>query len=235
MSKLTFTSDGYKLAGNLFMAERPKDLAFLFIQGWTGRQALDAAQALVDLGYSCMTYDMRGNRDSQGELADFSRADFIKDACVAYDYFREQLAADVKIGVIGSSFGSYTGVLLSAQRDVHCLSLRVPANYPDEGFDEPQLASKINSDDFRQWREEPQDYRQNSALKALHDFTGNIQTIEAGADELVPHQTVKNYVDAVVAKGRLQYEIVPNAPHSIVNDELRADYVERLVAWVKTS
>jgi predicted alpha/beta hydrolase len=86
MKKISFLSDGYQLSGNLFTSDKPKKLAFLLIQGWTGHQNLRAAQALADLGFACMTYDMRGNGDSEGNLAEFSRADFVKDAEVAYDY-----------------------------------------------------------------------------------------------------------------------------------------------------
>src|SRR5579864_5720220 len=105
MSKISFTSDGYKLVGNLFIAGQPKELVFLFIQGWTGHQNIEAAQALTKLGYTTMTYDMRGNRESEGNLAEFTRADFIKDATIAYDYLKQQIGKDTRIGVVGSSFG----------------------------------------------------------------------------------------------------------------------------------
>lgn len=232
MSKISFTSDGYKLAGNLFKAGEKTDLAFLFIQGWTGHQNLEAAQALTKLGFTTMTYDMRGNRESEGSLADFTRADFIKDATVAYDYLKQQVGHDTKIGVIGGSFGSYTAVLLSEKRDVFCLSLRVPASYPDEGFNEPQLAQG-DPDGFMQWRKQKLDFTQNHAFKALHNFNGKVQIIEAEADDLVPSQAPKNYAEAITDKIQLTYEVVPNAPHRLANEQLQADYEKRLISWVK--
>lgn len=231
MSKISFNSYGYKLSGNLFVASNPKGLAFLFIQGWTGHQNLEAAEALTKLGYTTMTYDMRGNLESEGNLADFTRADFIKDAATAYDFFKKQLGEGTKIGVVGSSFGSYTAILLSEQRDVYCLSLRVPASYPDEGFNEPQLAQR-DPEGFMQWRKKELDYTQNHAFKALHFFSGKVQIIEAGNDDIVPSQASKNYANAIKDKALLTYEVVPNAPHGLANETLKADYIKRLTTWV---
>lgn len=231
MSKINFTSDGYKLAGNLFVAKKPKKLAFLFIQGWTGHQNIEAAQALTELGHTTMTYDMRGNRESEGNLAEFTRADFIKDATVAYDYLKQQVGKDTTIGVVGSSFGSYTAVLLSEKREVSCLSLRVPASYPDEGFNEPQLAQG-DPDGFMEWRKKRLDYTLNHAFNALHKFKGKVQIIEAEADDLVHSQASKNYADSVVDKSKLTYEVVADAPHRLQTPELQADYEKRLTSWV---
>jgi len=230
--KINFTSDGYKLAGNLFVAEQPKNLALLFIQGWTGHQNIPAAEALTRLGYTTMLYDMRGNRESEGSLADFSRADFVHDAAVAYDFLRDHVGADVPIGVIGSSFGSYSAILLSKERDIYCLSLRVPANYPDNGFNEPELNQHRDRADYFDWCAKPLNYTQNYALAALHNYGGLVHIVEAGADEEVAQQTPKNYADAIVDKTKLTYEVMPEAPHSLKTPDLQANYTKRLTTWV---
>jgi len=233
MSSISFTSDGDKVAGNLFAATKPANIAFLFIQGWAGHQNVAAAKALADLGFTSLTYDMRGNGDSEGSLERLSRADFLNDACLAYDFLRRQVGERAYIGVIGSSFGSYTAILLSEQRQVKCLSLRVPANYPDEGFDKLQLAQKYESQDFVEWRKRKLDHSENQALKVLHDFKGEVQIIEAGADEMVAHQVVENYVNAITDKQRLDYVVMKDAPHSLVNKELSDEYVRLLSGWAK--
>jgi dienelactone hydrolase len=234
MKRISFTSDGYKLAGNLFMPiVKPNKLAFLLIQGWTGHQNLGAAQALADLGYPAMTYDMRGNRESEGNLAEFSRADFVRDATVAYDYLKQQVEPGTSIGATGSSFGSYTAALLSQERDVHCLSLRVPASYPDEGFNEPQLP-QASTAYLTTWRKKKVKPSENHAFTALSKFKGKVQVIEAGKDELVPSQSPKNYADAVIDKTKLIYQVVPNAPHRLANEKLQADYLQRLTEWVNS-
>jgi dienelactone hydrolase len=233
MTNIHFTSHGFSLAGNLFQAAKPRNIAFLLIQGWTGHQNILLAQKLAAVGFTTLTYDMRGNRESEGNIADFSRADFIADALQAYDYLRQQVGEDVKIGVVGSSFGSYTAVLLAAERDVHCLSLRVPASYPDEGFNDPQL-NQSDTPELTAWRHKPLDYTQNRAFAALHNFTGLVQVIEAEKDELVPRQAPQNYATAVPDKSQLHYVVMKGAPHRLDTPELQAEYERIMLDWVAT-
>ncbi len=232
MTDIAFSSGGDKIAGKLFPGSSTK-LAFLLIQGWTGHQNVTAAQALADLNFTCMTYDMRGNGDSEGNLSELSRADFIADAVVAYDQLKDRLDPDTAIGVVGSSFGSYTAVLLTEQRPVICLSLRVPASYPDEGFDEPQEAQRASSLDFAEWRQQKLSHNENHAFKALHNFVGKVQIIEAGADDILCHQVADNYVNALASEQLLNYIVMKGAPHRLENERLSNEYVRLLTGWAK--
>lgn len=231
MQNISFISHGYKLSGNLFVAPQPRPLAFLFLHGWMGYQNTKAAQALADFGFTSMSYDMRGNGKSEGNLADFSRADFIADAVVAYDFLKEQVGSDVEIGLVGSSFGSYTGILLSELRSVKCLSLRVPATYPDDGFDDPQLP-QVGSAKLTAWRLQPLG-EPNRAFTALHNFGGKVQVIESELDDQVPHQAVQNYIDSVADEKNLEYNVVRGAPHTLVSRQQRVEYAKLLVNWVR--
>jgi len=232
MSEIHFQSDGYRISGNLFVPENTASKgAFLFIQGWTGNQNTRAAQAVTELGYTTMTYDMRGNKTSEGNIEDFSRADFIKDAEVAYDYLRQQVGEKALIGVVGSSFGGYTAAILSSTRPVHCLSLRVPANYPDERHRDPHAAQMGPA--LHEWRAKVLGADASMALRAIHQFTGKVQIIEAGADAIVASQTPQNYAHAIADKSLLKYEIMPDAPHGLDTDDLARDYTDRLTTWIK--
>jgi len=229
--KIIFQSDGYTLAGNLFPAEPQKQLAFLFIQGWTGHQNVSAAQKVAAMGFTSMTYDMRGNRESEGNIAEFSRADFIKDATVAYDYLREQVGPDIKICVVGSSFGSYTAAILSTEREVFALSLRVPASYPDEGFADAHMG-QAEGTTLTEWRKQPLSY-DNKAFQAIHDFAGQVQIIEAENDEQVPHQAPQNYADAVADQACVEHIVMKGAPHTLATPQLNSEYQNHLTNWIK--
>ena len=87
---------------------------------------------------------------------------------------------------------------------------------------------------MRIWRQQTTPYDKNRAFRALHDFEGQAQIIEAEADERVAHQTVQNYVDAVRDKQKLQYRVMKNAPHSLINDALQHEYEELLIDWVQS-
>lgn len=226
MNGISFLSHNDKIAGNLFPASQG-NCAFLFIQGWTGRQNTIAAQALADLGFTSLTYDMRGNGESGGNLEKLSRADFVDDAVIAYDFLKKHIGRQAKIGVVGASFGGYTAVMLSERRNIACLSLRVPACYPDEGFERPQLAQ------LGEWRKEKYDYSKSRPMQLLHKFTGKVQIVEAGNDEIVPHRIIENYVSAVSEKRQLEYKIMKDAPHRLADEKLSNEYVQLLTAWAK--
>lgn len=229
---ISFSSHGDKMSGNLFTPTAPAGAAFLFIQGWTGHQNVAAAQALASLGFTSMTYDMRGNKSSEGDLSKLSRADFLNDAVLAYDFLKQHIGSQTEIGVVGSSFGSYTGILLSEQRPVKCLSLRVPASYPDEGFNDPQ-EPQSGTPALTKWRRKEVSHSQNKAFGALHNFKGYVQIVEAENDEIVTHQVATNYANAIADKRRLQHDVMQGAPHTLANEQLSAEYVKLLTEWAQ--
>lgn len=235
MSDITFNVGEDRLHGNLFLPGSPQPLAFLFIHGWMGHQNTRAAKELADLDYACLTYDMRGNRTSQGDINALTRADFLNDALAAYDFLAAQLEPGAQIGVVGSSFGSYLAILLTEHRRVSRLSLRVSADYPDEGFADQPLISQVGEGSLRAWREQIHSPAGSRALTALHQFDGNIQIVEAEADEQVPHQTLQNYAAAVTDPAKLQYDVMRDAPHSLKTAALSTEYCQLLTSWVTST
>ncbi len=235
MKPIAFTVQGEKISGNLFLPTQgqSKQLAFLFLHGWMGHQYIDAAKVLESLGFACLTYSMRGNGESEGDPAKIVKEDFLGDAVIAYDFLRQHVGGAAKIGVVGSSFGSYLGIRLAELRDVYCMSLRVPANYPDETMDQTEpTGAAVRRGLYGDWRRKKLDTAHNKALAALHAFGGPVQIIESGEDEQIPHQTVVNYINAMVSQDNLTYDVMKGAPHSLSSEKLQAEYVTLLTNWV---
>jgi esterase/lipase len=231
-----FLVDGKKLRGNLYKpAGVAKDLALLFLHGWTGKPNEDAASKLSENGYIAMTISMRGHNNSEGNREELKIAEFFKDAEAAYDLLRQKVGPDMKIGVVGNSFGAYMATLLSGTRKVNCLSLRVPANYREEDYHEKKVTNS-GSDNPRvlEWRKNKLTPAENKALKLLQTFKGPVQIIEAEKDTVVPHQTVQNFVDAVSDKSKLDYVVMKDWPHSLGDDPVRnKQFQEVLLSWLK--
>jgi pimeloyl-ACP methyl ester carboxylesterase len=235
MKPVSFSTHGECIVGNLFTAEKPAGLAFLFLHGWLGHQNTTAAQALTDFGCTSLTYAMRGNGESEGDVAKLVKADFLSDAVIAYDYLRAHVSNNTIIGIVGSSFGSYLAILLTELRPVPCISLRVPANYLGDTFDKPEpVALAARSELYDTWRSQPRKPGENKALSALHAYHGNVQIIESENDEQVPHQTIENFVQAVGDKRKLTYEVMQGAPHSLRNPLLQTGYGLLLSNWAKS-
>lgn len=233
--EIDFTADGQKLRGNIFYPQNPKDKnpAVLYIHGWTSEQDrnFQFAEALSGLGFVSMTFDMRGHGISEGNLNDLSREDFMKDVEIAYDF----LVADGKVdpenvSIVSSSFGAYLGMILTTRRKVKNLALRVPANYQDEGFNQPQVQYAKRPDTV-EWREQKLEPNATMSLRALSDFSGDVLVVESENDELVPHQTLENYMNALKDKSRLTHTVMKGAPHSIREQNFRDEYRKILVNW----
>ena len=181
--QITFTVDSRKLAGRLYYPpqSKPKSPAILYLHGWTSNQDKNPqyVKALTQLGFICMTIDLPGHGMSEGNLKSLTRADFLNAVLAAYDKLGGLKEVDSNnISAIGSSFGSYLALLLCAQRQLKQLALRVPANYQNEGFNEPHIKFAGQIATIR-WRQVPRGPADTYALEALNKFRGKVLIIES--------------------------------------------------------
>ena len=229
----TIDVDGTPLAYRVFKPADQVRGAVLFIHGWGGAQDANdvrLARQLATDGFHCLTFDLAGHGRSEGRVEDFTVGQFLAQAVASYDRLAAGIsrtapreaaatnAAAASLGtptyVCGSSFGAYLALLLSAQRPVAGLSLRVPANYPDEILNGPPVASYIASSSPREWRSTPRAVTDNRALAALAAFPGPVQLLAAGRDETIPCQTTENFISAA-RPGALQYHLLADATHTL--------------------
>lgn len=238
MKDFSLTVDELKIHGKLFYhtGAVDKKSAVLFIHGWESKQDRHfmLAEALANIGYFCVTFDMRGHGMSEGNHKIFSRKDFLKDATAAYDFLISQESSGIsEVIVIGASFGAYIASLLSEVRNVHALGLRVPSNYRDEGFDE-SLYEQRNLQSHTEWKENLHSNQETSALRAVQKFVGNILIVESEKDELIPATNVRCYGQAVSDHTKLTYVVMQNAPHSISNHpELQREFTDIISNWLQ--
>jgi uncharacterized protein len=241
MEDILFEVDGLKLRGNIFYPENPKEKnpAILFVQGWTGnrKRSIQYAEALAKLGYICMLYDNRGHGESGGDIKIFTIKEFLDDVIAAYDYLSKIKGVDIEnISAVGSSFGGYLVSLLSQKKDVKNLVLRVPADYSNTDFEKIKYVQDVKElAAIIEWRKIPKKANETYALNAINRFSGNVLIIESEYDDMVPHQTIQNYINAVVNKEKLTYVLMKDAPHSIKEGIFRDEVTRILVDWFKTN
>ena len=211
---------GRRVALRLFrplQREAPPRASVLFVHGWTGAQDANdvrLARVLARDGFLCLSFDLGGHGLSDGQLLEFTLEEFLAQTRAAFDWLAQAGGGGSPIAVCGCSLGGYLSMLLSRERPVAALSLRVPANYPDEIFSGPPVGRYIESGASRAWRSEPRTSADNRALAALHDFAGPIQLIAAGRDESIPLQTIRNFVAAANAN-RIDYHLLEEATHTL--------------------
>jgi esterase/lipase len=231
---IEFTVNNLVLRGNIYHADKPNQLALLFVHGWTGMTNEAAAELMAANGFSCMTFSLSGHNNSEGKIEHQTRQRSMEEVLAAYDIFISKLPNNIKVGVVGNSYGGYLAALISAKRQVSCISMRVPSNYEDEKFDLPQMNQGHGNPKVAKWRHKKLNHNETEALRAIHGFDGPVQIIEAEKDELIVHQTVQNYIDAVADKSQLEYHLMKGWPHSLGEDtKHNKEFQELLLKWAQ--
>ncbi|OGE03880.1 hypothetical protein A3B51_01415 [Candidatus Curtissbacteria bacterium RIFCSPLOWO2_01_FULL_41_18] len=233
----TFENDGLRLDGTIFKPpdEKDKHPAILFVHGWTSerKRSFQYAKSLADLGYICLLFDMRGHGTSEGDINKATTKESLDDVLAAYDYLLQVEGVDKEnISAVGSSFGGYLVTLLTTKRNVKRLVLRVPAEYPNSDFKKSKMQTSGGEDPaVYAWRNQHRKSRETFALEAVSNFKSKILIIESEKDDVIPHQVIENYINAIKDKSKLTHIVMKNAHHSIKEGPFR-DEVERiLVKW----
>jgi pimeloyl-ACP methyl ester carboxylesterase len=170
----------------------------LFVHGWGGSQEQDLARAraIAALGCVCLTFDLRGHAATEAQHYTVTRRDNLCDVIAAYDVLtREPGVAQDCIAVVGSSYGGYLASLLTAERPVRWLALRVPALYRDEKWDAPKRT--LDPGDLVTYRSGIVPSEENVALSACSGFRGDVLVVESEHDHLIPHETILSYRRAI--------------------------------------
>lgn len=224
MDAIGITANGVQLAADFHPAEG--DLAFVVSHGWGSERPTDIPGALAEAGFPALAYDLRGHGESAAPLEEITRADWVADLVAVIDHLHSLVPA-ARIGLVGASFGAYVSLMVSDSGDVAALSLRVPANLPDDDFDLPYVP-RFGPDSGRRRPTDltPADSR---PLRALRAFRGPVQIVDADDDAVIPPQTIADYA-AVVPAGRLTRHTL-HGPHHLASAELRAEYIGVLVDW----
>ena len=225
--------DGQKLSGTLLRPEAPVP-GFLFVHGWGGDQEEDLghAEEIARLGCVCFTFDLRGHAESDARREEVTRQDGLNDVTAAYDFLASQplINADA-IGVIGTSNGGYLSALLTEDRPVRWLALRVPALYPDENWDVPK--ARLNKDDVRAYREQIRAPRDDRALAACEVFEGDVLIVQSGEDDRIPTEVILSYQAAFKRASSFTHRIIPGASHAMRDPADQRVYATILINWLE--
>ncbi len=232
-SSVEINSEGQRLSAKLFLPadDGKKHPAVLFAHGWLSDQIgyAEYARELVAQGYACLTFDFRGQGKSEGDIRVLTRRNFLNDAMNAYDFLARSPGVDSeKISVMGASFGGYIAAILSENRKLESIVLRVPADYPDDGFDEPRMQT-TDKPGAMEWRGQIRDAEDTEALRAIHNFTGNLLVVESGKDNAVLPGTIQSYLRAAPDPEKVSYALMEDAPHSLgMGPKFRTEFKEIL-------
>jgi dienelactone hydrolase len=208
--------------------------AVLFVHGWGGNQQqyLNRARAVAELGFVCLTFDLRGHARSDGQRELVSREDNLRDLLAAYDVLASQPGADATaLGVVGSSYGAYLAAIMTSQRAVQWLALRAAALYNDAGWELPKR--KLHEDpEFCAYRRRAVAPEENRALRACAAFPGDVLIVESEQDDVVPHPVIANYLAAFTRARSLTHRLIKDADHGLSDVSWQRTSTSFLLQWI---
>lgn len=206
----------------------------LFVHGWGGSQSQDLSRAreVAALGCVCLTFDLRGHRPGAAGRETVTRAQNLDDLCACLDWLvaRPDVDADA-VAVVGVSYGGYLAAILAGLRPVRWLALRTPALYLDHDWDLPKL--RLHDDpELLRYRNRPAPPESNRALRACLQFEGDVLLVEAGRDEVIPHQVIENYAAALPRARSMTRRLVAEADHGFSDKSHQRQYSDTLLGWM---
>lgn len=206
----------------------------LFVHGWGGSQAQYIARAreISALGCVCLTFDLRGHAATESQREKVSRESNLRDVLAAYDSLARHPQVDRSaIAVVGSSYGAYLSAILTRQRTVKWLALRVPALYVDEGWDMPKLQLH-KAHDLQAYRRSFVPAHTNRALAACAAFEGDVLVVQSQCDDVVPPPVITSYREACVKVRSLTYRCIDGADHGLTDEKHQRAYTALLTQWL---
>jgi pimeloyl-ACP methyl ester carboxylesterase len=223
--------DGKKIGGTMLVPEA-KLPGLLFVHGWGGSQSQDLSRAksIAALGCECLTFDLRGHAATEAQRDTVTRTENLSDVIAAYDMLAGRPSVDRSaIAVVGSSYGGYLATLLTLQRPVRWLALRVPALYRDTDWDTPKR--KLDREDIARYRRGIVPASENRALAACSRFSNDVLIVESEHDDVVPHETLLSYRIAFSSVRSLTYRMLAGADHGLSDPTCREAYSDILTRW----
>jgi hypothetical protein len=205
----------------------------LFLHGWGGSQRRDVREGkkLLQLGYVCLTFNLRGHARTRRHVQNVTRAQNLRDALAAYDVLAGRPDVDPeRIGVVGMSYGGYLATLLTSERRVRWLALRAPALYKDQDFDRPKRELNLDPE-LQAYRRRPLAPSENRVLVSASTFAGDVLVVESEDDVVIPYQVIVNYVKAFTEARSVTHEILHGADHALSAARSRRAYATLLLKW----
>jgi dienelactone hydrolase len=236
VNEVRITVAGQTILGKLFRPEgESPGPGALFVHGWGASQRHDVGKAkrLALLGFTGLTFNLRGHARTRAQVATVSRADNFADLLAAYDVLAADPRVDARrIAVVGASYGGYLGTLLTAERPVRWLALQAPAIYKDGDFARPKRELNLDGQlpAYRRRRLAPRD---NRVLAVAARFTGDVLIVQAGRDTVIPARVLANYATAFRrSAASVRHHVLRSADHGLSEDRWRRAYGALLARWL---
>lgn len=214
---ITFSSNP-KLVGTLVYPKKnfnPPGVLMIHGGGLTGARTIykNWQKFLARNGFSSFAFDCRGNGDSEGEFADSTLDNRLKDSLEALEEFKNSHHVNPEnIVVVGTSMGGHTASrLIDKKPELKALILNSAAAYSIEAED------KKHDGEFTEVIRKQNSWKNSPAFESVSNFKGDVLVVYAENDLVIPKEIQNKYKDQIT--DRSQAVIIPNIGHRFLKEE----------------
>lgn len=232
MERVSFTSEGYRLAGVLHLPDRATPPVVIASHGLLSSKESEKYIALghrmSSEGLAMLRFDFRGIGESEGSEEDNTISKKLVDLRSAIQFVRSLMGPDIRMGLVGSSLGGFLS-LIQASKDTSIEALVIwatPLHLND-------LETKEQEEDYplppKAFFE---DLRKHSLLPLLPQIS-NCLVIHGEEDELVPAEEAREIFRHLGQPKELL--LIGGADHRLTKPEHRQRAIDLTVEWFKRS
>lgn len=233
MKTITIPCVGYEIAADWYDGAAGNKNVLLVLVGYNSCKAnyVELATMIVQkTGYSVLVFDYTGHGDSPFVLEELSAAQNFLEVITAYDWLTAN-HPEMKISVMGTSYGGFMAVQLTKYRSPKKLVLRIPANYRPETF-----YTKWKDIDLLElrnvYRSNPANFVKHPLLGRASNFDGEAYVLTHELDEECPKATTTPIAEAFGAEIWEAKGFLHSFSDSTVSDTQREEYQKKIAEWL---
>jgi|GEM_PF-1868450 len=230
--EVSFLSEGQKVTGVLVQpnAQINGEPGVIFVHGATSsnKNYIPIAERLEQEGIIGLAINLRGHQDS-AQWKNVTLPGGLRDGVNAYDFLLDQGVNPQRIGFCGASYAGAIGVLLSQERDIKSIVLRVPATYTDSMV-------QMNLEQIMEAEENKFNAMKNventPSIKAIRSFRGDLLVIASENDVIIPLSMTHAFFDNAIHARTKKFVIMKDATHSLADDK-REEFKQLTNNWMR--
>jgi hypothetical protein len=229
MEKVSFTSEGQKIAGIVHLPDEKNPPCVIASHGLLSSKNSEKYIALGEQisgeGMALLRFDFRGIGESEGRLEDDTVSRRVVDLNSAIAFVKSYPGMGNRVGLLGSSLGGYISLIgASREKGIRAVvTWATPFHLDDlgsKGTEQNPLPGEAFFDDLPRHR-----------LSPLLPKVSNCFVIHGEKDELVPVDQAWEIFHILGAPKEIH--VIENADHRLTNPSHRRRAIDLSVDWFK--
>ncbi len=230
IEKVSFQSEGYKIAGVLHLPDQKNPPCVIASHGLLSSKDSEKYVALGEQiskeGMAMFRFDFRGIGESEGSEEDNTISKKIADLGAAVDFMRSYPGLGNRIGLLGSSLGGFLSLMrASMDKEIRAVVIwATPLHMDDLGSIKQEEDYPLPPEAFFE------DLPKHRLLPLLPKVSNGL-VVHGEKDELVPMEQALGIFNSLSPPK--EFHVIGGADHRLLNPAHRQRAIELSVDWFK--